>query len=185
MLNLINIPGINVDHTYKNYLNVFYVNECKFCRVQVSPWMASLIGTVIHWTLCLCIYDFFKLFLQYDRSVFFVPTTLITFFFPAGQDIEQLAEFRSISQIDEFTVLFREHVCVMLSALEVLGYQVVTSSSTLGPDPAHITHIWTMRRALADPDLISADGRFQDWIDLSPSQLLFPQFFCQLFFPCI
>ncbi|XP_018915891.1 uncharacterized protein [Bemisia tabaci] len=74
-----------------------------------------------------------------------------------GQDIEQLAEFRSISQIDEFTVLFREHVCVMLSALEVLGYQVVTSSSTLGPDPAHITHIWTMRRALADPDLISAD----------------------------
>ncbi|KAK4880759.1 hypothetical protein RN001_008905 [Aquatica leii] len=45
-------------------------------------------------------------------------------------DIDQLKRFASGGYCDDSTIVYMQHPCVILTALEVLGYKVVASSST-------------------------------------------------------
>ncbi|KOX75730.1 hypothetical protein WN51_12057 [Melipona quadrifasciata] len=47
-----------------------------------------------------------------------------------ASDIEQLSRFASGGYCDDSTIVYLQHPCVILTALEVLGYKVVASSST-------------------------------------------------------
>ncbi|KAG4075778.1 hypothetical protein HA402_003604 [Bradysia odoriphaga] len=85
-------------------------------------------------------------------------------------DIEQLAQFPSGGYSDESTIAYLQHPCVVLTALELLGYSVVASSSTPVKQDYN-EYMWTMRRdfpgqqfspdsaSLVDRDNISNIGR--------------------------
>lgn len=66
-------------------------------------------------------------------------------------DIEQLRRFPSGGFCDESTIVYLQHPCVVLSALEVLGYQVVASSST-SVKQDYNEYMWTMRKDFAEPE---------------------------------
>ncbi|XP_043227613.1 uncharacterized protein LOC122384345 isoform X4 [Amphibalanus amphitrite] len=75
-----------------------------------------------------------------------------------GQDREQLARFNALGQTDNYTVLFPQHPCVILSALEVLGFQVVTSCPGVPEDSD--SYVWTLKKELPPPpdDLDDSDS---------------------------
>ena len=70
--------------------------------------------------------------------------------FPAC-DIEQLKRFASGGYCDESTIVYLQHPCVVLTALEVLGYQVVASSST-SIKQDYNEYMWTMRKEFSEPE---------------------------------
>lgn len=47
--------------------------------------------------------------------------------------------------------MYLQHPCVILSALEVLGYQVVASSST-SVKQDYNEYMWTMRKDFSEPE---------------------------------
>ncbi|KAF7269231.1 uncharacterized protein LOC143202753 [Rhynchophorus ferrugineus] len=66
-------------------------------------------------------------------------------------DIEQLNRFASGGYCDDSTIVYMQHPCVILTALEVLGYTVVASSST-SVKQDYNEYMWTMRREFTEPD---------------------------------
>lgn len=61
-------------------------------------------------------------------------------------DLEDLKRFTYEPHSDVHTVTFRHHPVVLLNALEVLGYRVV-SSFYVSPDNC----VWTMRKDFPEP----------------------------------
>lgn len=66
-------------------------------------------------------------------------------------DLEQLNRFPCGGYSDESTVVYLQHPCVILTALEVLGYRVVASSSTAVKQDYN-EYMWTMRKEFNDPE---------------------------------
>lgn len=66
-------------------------------------------------------------------------------------DIEQLSRFPSGGYSDDLTIVYMSHPCVILSALEVLGYKVIASSST-SVKQDYNEYMWTMRKDFAEPE---------------------------------
>lgn len=66
-------------------------------------------------------------------------------------DLEQLNRFPSGGYSDESTIVYLQHPCVILTALEVLGYRVVASSSTAVKQDYN-EYMWTMRKEFHDPE---------------------------------
>lgn len=66
-------------------------------------------------------------------------------------DIEQLKRFASGGYCDESTIVYLQHPCVVLTALEVLGYEVVASSST-SIKQDYNEYMWTMRKEFSEPE---------------------------------
>lgn len=66
-------------------------------------------------------------------------------------DLEQLNRFPSGGYSDEATIVYLQHPCVILTALEVLGYRVVASSSTAVKQDYN-EYMWTMRKEFNDPE---------------------------------
>ncbi|CAG9799167.1 unnamed protein product [Chironomus riparius] len=67
-------------------------------------------------------------------------------------DIEQFSSrFACGGYSDEQTIVFLAHPCIILSALEVLGYRVVASSSTAVKQDYN-EYMWTMRKEFSEPE---------------------------------
>lgn len=66
-------------------------------------------------------------------------------------DIEQLKRFASGGYCDDSTIVYMQHPCVILTALEVLGYRVVASSST-SVKQDYNEYMWTMRKEFSEPE---------------------------------
>ncbi|XP_077292278.1 uncharacterized protein LOC143915478 [Arctopsyche grandis] len=66
-------------------------------------------------------------------------------------DIEQLKNFACGGFSDTSTIVYLQHPCVILTALEVLGYKVVASSSTAVKQDYN-EYMWTMRREFDEPE---------------------------------
>lgn len=66
-------------------------------------------------------------------------------------DLEQLNRFPCGGYSDESTIVYLQHPCVILTALEVLGYRVVASSSTAVKQDYN-EYMWTMRKEFHDPE---------------------------------
>uniref|UniRef100_A0A1Q3FKK4 Uncharacterized protein n=1 Tax=Culex tarsalis TaxID=7177 RepID=A0A1Q3FKK4_CULTA len=66
-------------------------------------------------------------------------------------DLEQLNRFPCGGYSDESTIVYLQHPCVILTALEVLGYRVVASSSTAVKQDYN-EYMWTMRKEFNDPE---------------------------------
>lgn len=79
-----------------------------------------------------------------------VSVLSVVFLFSAC-DIEQLKRFASGGYCDESTIVYLQHPCVVLTALEVLGYQVVASSST-SIKQDYNEYMWTMRKEFTEPE---------------------------------
>lgn len=75
--------------------------------------------------------------------------------FLAAGDIEQLSRFASGGYCDDSTIVYLQHPCVILSALEVLGYHVVASSST-SVKQDYNEYMWTMRKDFSEPEPVPA-----------------------------
>lgn len=69
----------------------------------------------------------------------------------AAADIEQLSRFASGGYCDDSTIVYLQHPCVILTALEVLGYKVVASSSTIVKQDYN-EYMWTMRKEFSEPE---------------------------------
>lgn len=70
-----------------------------------------------------------------------------------AEDIEQLQRFASGGYCDDSTIVYMQHPCVILTALEVLGYRVVASSST-SVKQDYNEYMWTMRKEFSEPEPI-------------------------------
>ncbi|KAK2587930.1 hypothetical protein KPH14_004019 [Odynerus spinipes] len=83
-------------------------------------------------------------------------------------DIEQLTRFASGGYCDDSTIVYLQHPCVILTALEVLGYKVVASSST-SVKQDYNEYMWTMRKDFAEPEpeLVLKAGKFSPLIRLN------------------
>lgn len=66
-------------------------------------------------------------------------------------DIEQLSRFSCGGYCDDSTIVYMQHPCVILTALEVLGYKVVASSST-SVKQDYNEYMWTMRKEFSEPE---------------------------------
>uniref|UniRef100_U5EE79 Uncharacterized protein n=1 Tax=Corethrella appendiculata TaxID=1370023 RepID=U5EE79_9DIPT len=69
-------------------------------------------------------------------------------------DIEQLNRFPCGGYSDESTIVYLQHPCIILTALEVLGYRVVASSSTAVKQDYN-EYMWTMRKEFVEPEPFS------------------------------
>jgi len=76
---------------------------------------------------------------------------LAVMFLFSACDIEQLKRFPSGGYCDESTIVYLQHPCVVLTALEVLGYEVVASSST-SIKQDYNEYMWTMRKEFSEPE---------------------------------
>jgi len=76
---------------------------------------------------------------------------LAVMFLFSACDIEQLKRFPSGGYCDESTIVYLQHPCVVLTALEVLGYEVVASSST-SVKQDYNEYMWTMRKEFSEPE---------------------------------
>ncbi|XP_033338852.1 uncharacterized protein LOC117227585 isoform X2 [Megalopta genalis] len=68
-----------------------------------------------------------------------------------ASDIEQLTRFASGGYCDDSTIVYLQHPCVILTALEVLGYKVVACSST-SVKQDYNEYMWTMRKDFSEPE---------------------------------
>ena len=59
-----------------------------------------------------------------------------------AQEVNELLNFSPGPSKDNYTLSFQQHPCVILNALEVLGFQIVTST----PGKNSSTVVWTMRK---------------------------------------
>lgn len=72
-------------------------------------------------------------------------------------DLEQLNRFPCGGYSDESTIVYLQHPCVILTALEVLGYRVVASSSTAVKQDYN-EYMWTMRKEFNDPEPFTCEN---------------------------
>ncbi|XP_070157626.1 uncharacterized protein [Polyergus mexicanus] len=77
-------------------------------------------------------------------------------------DIEQLSRFTSIGYCDDSTIVYLQHPCIILSALEVLGYKVIASSST-SIKQDYNEYMWTMRKEFTEPEPDIAIKAARQW----------------------
>lgn len=84
-----------------------------------------------------------------------------------SQDIESLKRFPCGGYCDECTIVYLQHPCVILSALEELGYQIVASSST-SVKQDYNEYMWTMRKYSCD---LESDNTSQMTISIKNSDL--------------
>ena len=63
-----------------------------------------------------------------------------------AKELSELKNFSPSGNPDSYTFRFPHHACVLLNALEVLGFEVV-SSTTMADDADSV--IWTMRKEFA------------------------------------
>lgn len=96
----------------------------------------------------LCFKKAFKIFYLLHNFLFFVDNTLKII---SAVDIEQLSRFASGGYCDDSTIVYLQHPCVILTALEVLGYKVVASSST-SVKQDYNEYMWTMRKDFSEPE---------------------------------
>lgn len=75
----------------------------------------------------------------------------VIFNYVIAADIEQLSRFSSIGYCDDSTIVYLQHPCIILTALEVLGYKVVASSST-SIKQDYNEYMWTMRKEFSEPE---------------------------------
>ncbi|EDW64007.1 uncharacterized protein LOC115758437 [Drosophila novamexicana] len=68
-----------------------------------------------------------------------------------ADDIEQLNKFSCGGYSDESTIVYLVHPCRILSALEILGFRVVASSSTAVKQDYN-EYMWTMRKEFDEPE---------------------------------
>ena len=68
------------------------------------------------------------------------------FIFLSAFELEDLQRFTCEAQSDAHTVVFRHHPVVLINALEVLGYRVISSFNVAEKC------VWTMRREFPDPE---------------------------------
>ena len=73
------------------------------------------------------------------------------FIFITAVDVEQLNRFDSGGYCDNSTIVYFQHPCVILTALEVLGYKVIASCSTSIKQDCN-EYMWTMRKDFSEPD---------------------------------
>lgn len=59
--------------------------------------------------------------------------------------------FDSGGYCDDSTIVYLQHPCVILTALELLGYKVVASSST-SVKQDYNEYMWTMRKNFVEPE---------------------------------
>ncbi len=71
--------------------------------------------------------------------------------------MEDLKRFTMELQTDAHTVIFKHHPIVLLNALEVLGYRVVSSFSS-GSESS----VWTMRKDFPEPCPTADDSSSDD-----------------------
>lgn len=81
-------------------------------------------------------------------------------------DIDQLKRFASGGYCDDSTIVYMQHPCVILSALEVLGYKVVASSST-SVKQDYNEYMWTMRKDFSEPDPATISSNNQSGVHKS------------------
>lgn len=62
-----------------------------------------------------------------------------------AQELSDLKNFHPGANRDNYTITFHQHPCVILNALEVLGFKVVTSAPKLNGNQEQ-TFVWTMRK---------------------------------------
>lgn len=72
-------------------------------------------------------------------------------------EMEDLKRFTMELQTDAHTVIFKHHPIVLLNALEVLGYRVVSSFSS-GSESS----VWTMRKDFPEPCPTADDSSSDD-----------------------
>ena len=72
-------------------------------------------------------------------------------FIISAADIEQLKCFSCGGYCDDSTIVYLQHPCTILTALEVLGYKVVASSSTAVKQDYN-EYMWTMRKDFSEPE---------------------------------
>ncbi|XP_055857297.1 uncharacterized protein LOC129920115 [Episyrphus balteatus] len=70
-----------------------------------------------------------------------------------ADEIEQLNQFSCGGYSDESTIVYLVHPCRVLSALEILGFRVVASSST-SVKQDYNEYMWTMRKEFHEPEPI-------------------------------
>lgn len=75
----------------------------------------------------------------------------VIFNYVIAADIEQLGRFSSIGYCDDSTIVYLQHPCIILTALEVLGYKVIASSST-SIKQDYNEYMWTMRKEFSEPE---------------------------------
>ncbi|EDW78175.1 uncharacterized protein [Drosophila tropicalis] len=74
-----------------------------------------------------------------------------------ADDIEQLNKFSCGGYSDESTIVYLVHPCRILSALEILGFRVVASSSTAVKQDYN-EYMWTMRKEFDEPEPLEAES---------------------------
>lgn len=66
----------------------------------------------------------------------------------SANELSDLKNFSPGVNKDNYTVTFPQHPCVILNALEVLGFRIVTSCPNgMNPDVT----VWTLRKEFEDP----------------------------------
>lgn len=75
----------------------------------------------------------------------------VIFNYVIAADIEQLSRFSTIGYCDDSTIVYLQHPCIILTALEVLGYKVIASSST-SIKQDYNEYMWTMRKEFSEPE---------------------------------
>ncbi|XP_037886203.1 uncharacterized protein LOC119635464, partial [Glossina fuscipes] len=73
-----------------------------------------------------------------------------------ASDIEQLNKFSCGGYSDETTIVYLVHPCHILSALEILGFRVVASSSTAVKQDYN-EYMWTMRKEFSEPEPLDTE----------------------------
>lgn len=68
-----------------------------------------------------------------------------------ASDIEQMSRFASGGYCDDSTIVYLQHPCMILTALEVIGYKVIASSST-SVKQDYNEYMWTMRKDFSEPE---------------------------------
>jgi len=61
-------------------------------------------------------------------------------------ELEDLKRFTLDNQADAHTIIFKHHPIVLINALEVLGYRVISSFNNTD------SCVWTMRKEFPDPE---------------------------------
>ncbi|XP_053960801.1 uncharacterized protein LOC128864990 isoform X3 [Anastrepha ludens] len=79
------------------------------------------------------------------------------FSLPFADEIEQLNKFSCGGYSDETTIVYLVHPCRILSALEILGFRVVASSSTAVKQDYN-EYMWTMRKEFHEPEPLETES---------------------------
>ncbi|XP_017482199.1 uncharacterized protein LOC129249355 [Anastrepha obliqua] len=74
-----------------------------------------------------------------------------------ADEIEQLNKFSCGGYSDETTIVYLVHPCRILSALEILGFRVVASSSTAVKQDYN-EYMWTMRKEFHEPEPLETES---------------------------